>query len=332
VSLAKISYVLLRLLLCKRISLQLKQLFIHFIGKKYCRLTNRLSWPRMLPPTDEEKARAYSTDSADDNSVEETTPIGAAIFVRGNSKKGNENETKRMQSNRGCFSSSDNSPSSGAKRRRSVSFDGAVKVQLTTLPFSCFASFTYTAMLSVPLTAPQVVLIPTCAEYARAGLARSLWWSEHDCAAFKQQAVVELRAILARYKLDARAAIQMLYQPNPTQADADGPISVPQDTSAPIEGQSQQKQQKDEQADIQGTLSLKKEFVDAHDLKTQPSPRSVDSCVASLSLNDRSCSVDRGSGSGSGSESSFDPGPALRFVRVKSNDSRACRVAAALQA
>lgn len=264
----------------------------------------RLSWPRMLPPTDEEKARAYSTDSADDNSVEETTPIGAAIFVRGNSKKGNENETKRMQSNRGCFSSSDNSPSSGAKRRRSVSFDGAVKV----------------------------VLIPTCAEYARAGLARSLWWSEHDCAAFKQQAVVELRAILARYKLDARAAIQMLYQPNPTQADADGPISVPQDTSAPIEGQSQQKQQKDEQADIQGTLSLKKEFVDAHDLKTQPSPRSVDSCVASLSLNDRSCSVDRGSGSGSGSESSFDPGPALRFVRVKSNDSRACRVAAALQA
>lgn len=59
----------------------------------------------------------------------------------------------------------------------------------------------------------KVILIPTREEYSNIGLGEVLWWSHIDYCSFKESAGLELKAILSVYKIDPKAAIMKLYQP-----------------------------------------------------------------------------------------------------------------------
>jgi len=64
-------------------------------------------------------------------------------------------------------------------------------------------------------TGVRVILITTRSEYVAAGLSDSLWWSEHDYKTMKEEAVKELKEVMARSpkNIDCKAALEILYQP-----------------------------------------------------------------------------------------------------------------------
>jgi hypothetical protein len=63
--------------------------------------------------------------------------------------------------------------------------------------------------------AVRVVLIPSRTEYIASNLLVTLWWSDIDYSAFKNSAVMELKAVMRSNSIsNSKEAIRLLYQPN----------------------------------------------------------------------------------------------------------------------
>jgi hypothetical protein len=63
--------------------------------------------------------------------------------------------------------------------------------------------------------AVRVVLIPSRTEYIASNLLVTLWWTDVDYSAFKNSAVMELKAVMRSQSItNSKEAIRLLYQPN----------------------------------------------------------------------------------------------------------------------
>jgi hypothetical protein len=63
--------------------------------------------------------------------------------------------------------------------------------------------------------AVRVVLIPSRTEYIASNLLVTLWWNDIDYSAFKNSAVMELKAVMRSNSIsNSKEAIRLLYQPN----------------------------------------------------------------------------------------------------------------------
>lgn len=63
--------------------------------------------------------------------------------------------------------------------------------------------------------AVRVVLIPSRTEYIASNLLSTLWWNDIDYSAFKNSAVMELKAVMRSNSIsNSKEAIRILYQPS----------------------------------------------------------------------------------------------------------------------